>query len=90
MRAPDEINMPTLRALRGVSQRDLEDLYSNGSEALWRRTAPLEWPEPPPAWQTAARLHFTRTHALLAMRKAHRGLGCLRRKPADFPVRFYV
>jgi len=85
MRSLREFSSPTmeslstdptiLRAFRGVPLRDLRNLYSNGTHALW---SPEESPEPPPAWHVAARLGFVRTHALLALRKSHRGLGCLR------------
>ena len=75
MRSLRETDPIILRAFRGMPLRDLENLYSNGTHALWN---PNESTEPPPAWQTAARLGFVRTHALLALRKSHSGLGCLR------------
>ena len=75
MRDLRETDPTILRALRGVSLRDLQNLYSNGTHAMWD---PEETPEPPPAWMTAARLGFVRTHALRALRKSHSGLGCLR------------
>lgn len=75
MRSLRQTDPTILRALRGVSLRDLQNLYSNGTHAMWD---PEETPEPPTAWHTAARLGFVRTHALLALRKSHRGLGCLR------------
>jgi len=75
MRSLRETDPTILRAFRGVPLRDLRNLYSNGTHALWN---PEESEWVPPAWQTAARLGFVRTHALLALRKSHRGLGCLR------------
>ena len=75
MRSLHETDLTILRALRGVSLRDLENLYSNGTHALWN---PEETDWVSPAWHTAARLGFVRTHALRALRKSHSGLGCLR------------
>ena len=72
MRSPDEINMPTLRALRGVSLRDLRALYQRTPLVM----API--PMDTPAGLTASRLSFVKSRALLALRKSHRGLGCLR------------
>jgi len=72
MRAPDEINIPTLRALRGCSLQDIRALY---------RCTPLvigPIPIDTPAGRTASRLTFVKSRALLALRKSHRGLDCLR------------
>ena len=71
MRSHDEINIPTLRALRGVSLRDLRALYSRTGVI-----API--PIDTPAGLTASRLSFVKSRALLALRKSHRGLDCLR------------
>ena len=54
MRTPDEINMPTLRALRGVSLRDLRALYQRTPLVM----API--PMDTPAGLTASRLSFVK------------------------------
>ena len=75
MRSLRETDPIILRAFRGMPLRDLQNLYSNGTHALWN---PEESQVISRAWSTAARLGFVRTHALLALRKSHSGLGCLR------------
>lgn len=72
MRSPSELNTPTLRALRNVPRRDLQALYSRTPLTV----API--PTDTPAWLTISRLCFVKSHALLALRKSHWGLGCLR------------
>ena len=75
MRSASELNLPTIRALRGVPLRDLAELYSNGNHALWN---PDLCDGPPPAWSTASRLYGVKARALIVLCKSHRGLGCLR------------
>ncbi len=72
MRAPEELNMPTLRALRGCSLQGIRALYS--CTPLVIAAIPIDTP----AGLTASRLSFVKTHALLKLRKSHRGLDCLR------------
>jgi hypothetical protein len=72
MRSITETDPIVLRALRGVSLRDLRALYQRTPLVM----API--PMDTPAGLTASRLSFVKSHALLALRKSHRGLGCLR------------
>jgi hypothetical protein len=72
MRSITETDLTTLRALRGCSLQGIRALYQRTPLVI----API--PMDTPAGLTASRLSFVKSHALLALRKSHRGIGCLR------------
>lgn len=67
------------RVLRGLSLRELGDLYS-GRHGLLYGGADTDWDrdEPPRLWWIASRSSFLKFRALQKLRKEHGGLGCLR------------